>query len=102
MKKRLVLVQLFGVLVFLFTGWPLQCVQIEPVTSSHAMGYIPDHFRNHGRNHGRNHANHGNPGGNNGGGTTYQVPEPSSLALLGTGIGGIGIFYAFARRNRKK
>ncbi len=84
MKMHRVILQVIVVFALMLTGGPLPLLHIE---SSHAMGYIPkDHRSFH----------------HNGGGPSHQVPEPSVLVMLGTGMGGVGILYAFARRNRKK
>jgi hypothetical protein len=85
MKKTRVLYSLLGAFLLVFTGGPLPLFDLDMTTSSYAMARRPVH----------------SPFGNGTGGTTYNLPDPSTLSLMGTGIGGVFLLYALKKRNRK-
>jgi hypothetical protein len=100
MKKYLASCLMLGALMVL-TGMPLQLLQIDSVKSADAFS---------GRKHGGQsyilgNAKHSNKttndGTDNDDGSNTSVPEPATLALIGSGIAGIGIYGYLRRKNRK-
>ena len=96
MKKYLVSCLMLGAFMVL-TGMPLQLLQIDSVKSAYAWGHKGD---GHGWDHGNNKPGKGK-GGDSDGNCNTKVPEPATLALIGSGIAGIGIYGYLRRKNRK-
>ena len=100
MKKYLASCLMLGAFIVL-TGMPLQLLHIDSVRSAYAFS-----SRNHGgqsyifgnTKHGNGNSTGGDSDGNC---TTSKVPEPATLALIGSGIAGIGIYGYLRRKNRK-
>ncbi len=82
MRKRYILIILFGALVCMFIMNGLICTAAERGVNPYGSG---------------------SPLGPNGGiqPNFFQVPEPSTLILLGSGLTSIGV-YLYSRRRGKK
>ena len=106
MKKFLLSCLMLGAFFMVLTGMPLQLLHIDSVKSAYAWGH-----KGNGNGWGYGNIKHGrtdngNSNGNNGGGdppagAPVAVPEPAMLALIGSGIAGIGVYGYLRRKNRK-
>lgn len=100
MKKYLASCLMLGAFMVL-TGMPLQLLHLDSVKSAYAFGHK-------GGGHGYIASNAKQRNGTTNGGadngdspSSTKVPEPATLALIGSGIAGIGIYGYLRRKNRK-
>ncbi len=98
MCKNIISILVFCAFILMLTGMPLQLLHIDSVKSAYAMG--SRHHQNHPYYGSGNGSDNGDANGS-GNGDVYQVPEPTTISLIGTGLAGIGIYVAVRRRNRK-
>ncbi len=122
MKKYIVGFLMLGAFFMMLTGMPLYLLNVDPVQSAYALGYKGGHDRGRHRGftnrtqrdnngNGVGYANGGDGGvgsssigdaGDPPGNSVAAVPEPAMIALLGSGIAGIGIYSIIRRRRNRK
>ncbi len=99
MRKRLFGGLMVCSVVIMLTGMPLQILHIDTVESAYAWGHKGGYHNNYwssgSKNSGQNQGDNGNAG-------TSKIPEPATMALLGAGIAGVGVFSAIRYRKNKK